>query len=114
MPRPHLNITRIFLELFPDNSTGMTWCIILLLKAITRRKHCCHEQVHLVFKNVLVAHKRQCSMVIVGSNVLDENIPHSIKTPPRLVSGQICIREQGFRWKSPYSHAPVDMMDQKS
>lgn len=34
-----LKHSRMFLKQFPDNSTRITWCFILLVNAGTRRKH---------------------------------------------------------------------------
>lgn len=40
-----------------DDSTDMTWCIILLLNTITGKKYCCHELVHVVCNDVQVMHR---------------------------------------------------------
>lgn len=53
-----MKLNRMVLEPLTDDLTRTTWRIILLLNAIIRRVHCCHEFFHLVFNDIQVAHRR--------------------------------------------------------
>lgn len=62
------------------DKTRMTWRIIMLVTAINRMEHYCHEWVHVVCNNVKVAHRSQ--VLLYGSpygvNELHKNIIHTI------------------------------------
>ena len=104
----------MFVKPFLDNPSLVAWGIILLKKCIHRRIHCCREGMHLIGNDVQISCGIQTLLHFYqGSNVCNENTPHTITTPPPACNVDTLHDGCMYSWFSPHPSPPISVKQQE-